>query len=226
MIVDETRSGRFNGLIIASYTSALSIMHHLVPLLAGGAQIVVYNPHIEPLVELADLYSTARRTAFIQLDESDPQREVPSEDFPVDPTFLLTPGVQTGRVRRWQVLPGRTHPLMMSKGGAEGYLFVGTRVIPAEGRITARGRAKRGKAKKPGAELNAEEIDVEGEYLEQDDVEYVSKKIRTEPSDQREVGAEQDAVHGDTMIETKTLYEEGLKEKPGQDIVMKNGVSG
>jgi len=37
---------------------------------------------------------------------------------------------------------------MMSKGGAEGYLFVGTRVIPAEGRITARGRAKRGKSKK------------------------------------------------------------------------------
>lgn len=147
-IVDTTRAGGFNGLIIASYTSTSSIMHHLVPLLAGGAQIVVYNPHIEPLVELADLYSTARRTAFIQLDEDDSMREIPSADFPVDPTLLLTPGVQTGRVRRWQVLPGRTHPLMMSKGGAEGYLFVGTRVIPAEGRITARGRAKRGKSKK------------------------------------------------------------------------------
>jgi tRNA (adenine58-N1)-methyltransferase non-catalytic subunit len=187
-IVNETHAGGFNGLIVASYTTATSIMHHLVPLLAGGAQIVVYNPHIEPLVELADLYSTARRTAFIQLDENDTQREVPSEDFPVDPTLLLTPGVQTGRIRRWQVLSGRTHPLMMSKGGAEGYLFVGTRVIPAEGRITARGRAKRGKAKKPEPDVKVEDVDVVDEELEQDDLERESKKIKAEPSVQMEVG--------------------------------------
>lgn len=146
--VDTTRLGGFDGLVIASYTSAPSILHQLVPLLAGGAQIAVYSPHIEPLVTLADLYSTARRTAFIQMEEDDSMRQVPSADFPVDPTLLLTPTLQTGRVRRWQVLPGRTHPLMMGKGGAEGYLFVGTRVVPAEGRVAARGKAKRGKGKK------------------------------------------------------------------------------
>lgn len=137
-VIDSTRAGGFNGLIIASFTSPASILHHAVPLLAGAAQVVVYSPHIEPLVELADCYSTARRTAFINTPVE--SRNVPSKDFPVDPTLLLSPMLQTARVRRWQVLPGRTHPLMMGRGGAEGYIFVGTRVLPAEGKVEARGK--------------------------------------------------------------------------------------
>jgi hypothetical protein len=35
--------------------------------------------------------------------------------------------------------------LMTSRGGAEGYVFVATRVIPAEGKVEARGRPGRGK---------------------------------------------------------------------------------
>jgi tRNA (adenine-N(1)-)-methyltransferase non-catalytic subunit len=136
-VIDSTRSGGFNGLIIASFTNPVSILHHAVPLLAGAAQVVVYAPHIEPLVQLADCYSTARRTTFINTPVE--TQKVPSNDFPVDPRLLLAPMVQTARVRRWQVLPGRTHPLMMGRGGAEGYVFVGTRVLPAEGRVEARG---------------------------------------------------------------------------------------
>jgi tRNA (adenine-N(1)-)-methyltransferase non-catalytic subunit len=136
-VIDSTRSGGFNGLVIASFTHPVSILHHAVPLLTGAAQVVVYTQHIEPLVELADCYSTARRTAFINMPVEN--RKVPSEGFPVDPTLLLAPMVQTARVRKWQVLPGRTHPLMMSRGGAEGYMFVGTRVLPAEGKVEARG---------------------------------------------------------------------------------------
>lgn len=151
-VVDSTRSGGFDGLIIASHTSTTSILHHLVPLLAGGSQIVVYSPHVEPLTEIADLYSTARRTAFINTPEH--ERRVPSPDFPVDPTLLLSPMVQTARARKWQVLPGRTHPVMTSRGGGEGYLFVATRVVPAEGRVNARGRAPQRKARKKGAEQN------------------------------------------------------------------------
>jgi tRNA (adenine-N(1)-)-methyltransferase non-catalytic subunit len=151
-VIDSTRSGGFNGLIVASFTNPLSILHHAVPLLAGAAQVVVYAPHIEPLVELADCYSTARRTAFINTPVE--SRNVPSEDFPVDPTLLLAPMVQTARVRRWQVLPGRTHPLMMGRGGAEGYVFVGTRVLPAEGKVEARGKV--GKKRKIEVETEGE----------------------------------------------------------------------
>ena len=140
-VVDETRAGGFDGLVVASFTNPVSILHSTVPLLAGGTQVVVYSPHIEPLVELADLYSTARRTAYINTPVE--KRRVPSEDFPLDPTSLLGPMVQTARVRRWQVLPGRTHPLMMGKGGAEGYVFVATRVLRVDGKVEARGRVNK-----------------------------------------------------------------------------------
>ncbi len=172
-VIDETRAGGFNGLILATYTSPSSILRHLVPLLAGGSQVVVYHPHIEPLVELADCYSTARRTVFLNTAEDD--RKVPSQDFPVDPTLLLVPMVQTSRVRKWQVLPGRTHPLMMAKGGPEGYVFVATRVIPAEGRVTARGRASRGKKVRVEGDGGAEEV-----VLGNGEEERFSKRVKLE----------------------------------------------
>ena len=69
--------------------------------------------------------------------------------------------MQSARVREWQVLPGRTHPVMTGKGGAEGYLFTAVRVIPAEGRVEARGKFTRRKAGGRGdVEL---ERDTEGE---------------------------------------------------------------
>ena len=142
-IVDEARAGGFDGLIVASVMSPATILHHAVPLLRGAAQVVVYSPYIEPLAELADYYSTVRRTAF--LTEGPGLTDIPNEDFPVNPTLLLAPTIQTARHRKWQVLPGRTHPLMTARGGAEGFVFTATRVLPAEGRIEARGAYKRRK---------------------------------------------------------------------------------
>ena len=135
-VMDETHAGGFDGLIVASVMEPASILHHLVPLLRGAGQVVVYSPHLEPLAELADLYSTPRKTAYI----GDPV-PIPSEDFPVDPRLLLAPTIHTARAKGWQVLPGRTHPLMTGRGGADGYIFTATRVLPAEGRIEARGKA-------------------------------------------------------------------------------------
>lgn len=142
-IVDETREGGFDGLIIASVMNLTTILHRAVPLLRGGAQVVIYSSTVEPLVELSDYYSTARRTAFItSLPEL---QSLPTDDFPVNPTLLLAPTIQTVRCKSWQVLPGRTHPHMTGRGGSEGYLFTATRVLPAEGKIEARGKFKRRK---------------------------------------------------------------------------------
>ncbi len=142
-IVDETRAGGFDGLIVASVMQPVTVLTHLVPLLKGGAQVVLYTPTLEPLSELADIYSSARRTAFL----SDPlnAEQVPSEDFPIDPTLLLAPTIQTARARSWQVLPERTHPLMTGRGGPDGFIFTATRVLPAEGKVEARGNNKRRK---------------------------------------------------------------------------------
>ncbi|MCJ1382550.1 tRNA (adenine(58)-N(1))-methyltransferase non-catalytic subunit trm6 [Xylographa soralifera] len=142
-VVDQTRAGGFDGLIVASVMDPTAILHNTIALLRGGAQVVVYSPNIEPLAELADYYSTARRTAF----QTDPPSsdDFPDEDFPLNPTLLLNPAIYTARCRNWQVLPGRTHPLMTGRGGAEGYVFTATRVLPAEGKVEARGSYKRRK---------------------------------------------------------------------------------
>ncbi|KAK5088620.1 tRNA (adenine(58)-N(1))-methyltransferase non-catalytic subunit trm6 [Lithohypha guttulata] len=193
-VVDTARAGGFDGLIVATYMDPISVLKHLVPLLRGGAQVVVYSPTIEPLMEVCDVYSTARRTAYLQAmrrrqalsldgtadetketsqkedntgrmevgDEDDKARadetrdtasgqELPVLDdarFPADPTLLLTPALHHSYARQWQVLPGRTHPLMTAKGGAEGgYVLVSTRVIPLQG-VIVQARGKPGRAKK------------------------------------------------------------------------------
>ncbi|TVY14777.1 tRNA (adenine(58)-N(1))-methyltransferase non-catalytic subunit trm6 [Lachnellula arida] len=172
-IVNSTLNGGFDGLAIASSMDPSSILRHTLPLLRGGASISIYSPTIEPLVTLADLYSTSRRTAFIQappasfseLDDEDRGIEWQGdEDFPLNPTLVLNASVQSARVREWQVLPGRTHPMMTGKGGAEGYLFTGVRVLPAKGKVEARGkfgRKKRGD-EKAGAVVKEDMVDEEG----------------------------------------------------------------
>ena len=142
-VVEETRNGGFDGLIIASVMDYTTILRHTIPLLRGAAQVVIYSPTIEPLVELTDLYSSGRRSAFVT-DPPGPD-SMPTEDFPLDPTLLLATTIQTVRCRNWQVLPGRTHPLMTGRGGSEGYIFSATRVLPAQGKIEARGKFKRRK---------------------------------------------------------------------------------
>lgn len=151
-IVDETRCGSFDGLVIASLMSPTSIFRTTIPLLRGGAPVVVYSPTVEPLTELADLYSTSRRTAFISAPPADGDLThwAGNDDFPLNPTLLLGASVQTSKVRHWQVLPGRTHPLMTGRGGAEGYVFTATRVIPAQGKVEARGKYKKRKVVKEG----------------------------------------------------------------------------
>lgn len=175
-VVDETKRGGFDGLVVATSMDVKGVLRELVPLVRGGGKVVVYHQNVEPLVELVDCYSKERRAAFIAKEFGEPgqngkrEREEENgeadeeEDFPVNPTLLLAPGLQTARARQWQVLPERTHPMMTSKGGAEGYLFTATRVIPVEGRVEARGhgtRKKRKTAIETPAETSAAETPVE-----------------------------------------------------------------
>lgn len=151
--IDAARKGNFSGLVTASPLDPISIMRHAVPLLAGGAPIAIYSQSIEPLAELADCYSLARRAAWASnppaalADLSSPEDWPGDEDFPLNPSLVLGASIQTSRVRKWQVLPGRTHPLMSGKGGAEGYVFTAWRVKPAEGKVEARGKLRSRKRK-------------------------------------------------------------------------------
>ncbi|KAI0137134.1 adenine-N(1)--methyltransferase non-catalytic subunit trm6 [Xylariales sp. AK1849] len=155
-VVDTARSGNFSGLVVASTMDPVSVMKHAVPLLAGGAPIAIYCQSIEPITQLIDCYSVARRAAWVSSPPAeavgksaeDLERWEGTEEFPLNPTLVLGASVQTSRVRKWQVLPGRTHPLMMGKGGAEGYIFTAWRVKPAEGKVEARGKGRQAKRRK------------------------------------------------------------------------------
>ncbi|KAH7413497.1 Gcd10p family-domain-containing protein [Cadophora sp. MPI-SDFR-AT-0126] len=184
-IVDSTLAGGFDGLVVASHMDPISILRHTIPLLRGGAQIAIYSPTIESLVKLSDVYSTSRRTAFIQsppesflslppsiTDDSSPNPSLKPQtqdfwpgnaDFPLNPTLLLNTAVQSARIREWQVLPGRTHPVMTGRGGAEGYLFTAVRVIPARGRVEARGKFAKKKVDKEKAVDGKKGADVQVE---------------------------------------------------------------
>lgn len=153
-IVDGTKAGGFSGLAVASTMEPVSILRNALPLLAGGSPVAIYSPTIEPLAQLADCFSIGRRGAWVANPPPEAEGKTlaelehwsGSEEFPINPTLMVGVSVQTSRAKRWQVLPGRTHPMMMGKGGAEGYLFTGWRAIPAEGRISARGKFQKKKA--------------------------------------------------------------------------------
>jgi tRNA (adenine58-N1)-methyltransferase non-catalytic subunit len=152
-VVDSTRAGGFSGLVTASTMDPISILRFAVPLLAPGATIAIYSPCIEPLLKVADCYSTARRSAWANEPPVEAQDKTPAElenwqgteEFPLHPSLLLGTSVQTSCARKWQVLPGRTHPFMTSRGGAQGYVFTAWKTRPATGKVEARGKFKKRK---------------------------------------------------------------------------------
>lgn len=154
-IVDTTRAGGFAGLAVASSMDPISIVRHTIHLLAGGSPIAIYSASIEPLSQLADCYSVSRRAAWVTNPPPEADGKTIEElerwegtpEFPLNPTLLLSVTIQTSRAKRWQVLPGRTHPFMMGRGGADGFVLTAWRAIPVEGKIEARGKFKRTKTK-------------------------------------------------------------------------------
>lgn len=145
-IVDSARAGRFSGLVVASTMDPISVLRPLLPLLASGASVAIYSPHIEPLAKLVDCFSVARRAAFVMRTETvgksaqELERWEGTEEFPVNPTLLVGVTLHTSRAKKWQVLPGRTHPVMTARGGAEGFVFTAWKAKPAEGKVSARGK--------------------------------------------------------------------------------------
>ena len=152
-VIRNTREGGFSGLAVASTMDPVSILRSTLPFLAGGAPVAIYSQFVEPLTALADCFSVQRRAAWVSSPPAEAEGKTAEElvswegtpEFPINPTLLLGASIQTSRARRWQVLPGRTHPFMTGKGGAEGYIFTGWKAVPVEGKITARGKFKKRK---------------------------------------------------------------------------------
>jgi len=121
--------------VSAGLPETTGALHYLVPEVEGANKDVVditslLTPHLLPdLITLPAPDPSAK-----------PNAPAPPSVKELDPTILLAPTIHSTTIRKYQVLPGRTHPVMTSRGGAEGYVFVATRVVPVEGKVEAMGK--------------------------------------------------------------------------------------
>ncbi|KIO22383.1 hypothetical protein M407DRAFT_216590 [Tulasnella calospora MUT 4182] len=98
---DEFWAGEWNALVVASEYEPFSIIERVEPYLAGSGSIVVHSPYLQTLT---DVHQKLR----------------------AKPQFL-GPAVTEAWLRQYQVLPGRTHP-MMNMSGSGGYLLSAMKV--------------------------------------------------------------------------------------------------
>ncbi|KAK9456651.1 Gcd10p family-domain-containing protein [Dipodascopsis uninucleata] len=104
-IIEQLRDGIYDGLILATTFETEPLLEKLIPCLEGSRQIVLYNNCKEPLISASHKMMADLR--------------------------VLAPTIMETRARKYQVFPGRTHPLMTMKSGG-GYLLFGTRVLPSK----------------------------------------------------------------------------------------------
>ncbi|CAO3667126.1 unnamed protein product [Umbelopsis ramanniana] len=88
--------GGFDGLIVASQYLPMSILDRLLPFVAGARPVVIYNINKEVLIDAFLHMRSSNEYVGVQMTES--------------------------WLRRYQVLPGRTHPEMTTSAGG-GYIL-------------------------------------------------------------------------------------------------------
>lgn len=122
-------------LVVASQFDPFSILQKLLPYLAGSANIVVHSPYVQ--VGWSRSRTTRPLTSPPQIvtDLQNQLRELPQ---------YLGPAVTEMWLRRYQVLPGRTHP-MMNMSGSGGFILHTIRMyaplrtlVPPHSRVSSR----------------------------------------------------------------------------------------
>ncbi|KAF8314352.1 Gcd10p-domain-containing protein [Cantharellus anzutake] len=108
---EDLFSGEWDALLISSNHEPHSIIEKLAPYLAGSSSIIVHSPYVHVLTE-----------AQVKL-RADPQ--------------YLGSSITEGWLRRYQILPGRTHPTMQTSGSG-GYLLQTIKVYVRSSRGTPR----------------------------------------------------------------------------------------
>lgn len=129
--IDIVTKGNFDGFVCLSTLELPTILPHVLPLIGGSRPIVIYSQYKELVLEAQHFLTEDRR--------------------------VLAPSIFESRVRHYQTIPGRMHPMMTSIGYG-GYVLWGTRVFPKDD-ITAVGRGitKRQKVEKKTEENKIEE---------------------------------------------------------------------
>ncbi|KAH3664222.1 hypothetical protein OGAPHI_004573 [Ogataea philodendri] len=115
--VDMVTRNELDALVSMSTLNPSTLIPRVLERLAGSRPVVAYHQYKEMLIELDHILQKDKRVIMTSIAET--------------------------KVRRFQTVPGKMHPLMTSRAGG-GYVFVGLRVLPAEG-VQAVGRGKKRK---------------------------------------------------------------------------------
>ncbi|KAL5534101.1 hypothetical protein ACEPAG_562 [Sanghuangporus baumii] len=132
---DELFAGEFDALLVASDYEPFSIVEKLCRYLAGSASIVIHSPFIQVLAEVQ-------------------ARMKPLPEY-------LSPSITEGWLRQYQVLPGRTHPVMTTPGSG-GYVLHTTRIYDdpnANAVVYTRSKGKKRKRDSLTPALSLEEVE-------------------------------------------------------------------
>ncbi|KAJ1954743.1 tRNA (adenine(58)-N(1))-methyltransferase non-catalytic subunit trm6 [Linderina pennispora] len=103
--LETLRAGEFDALVISTNYNVMSVIKRLLPYVGGSRMVVVYSQSEETLIEAFDWMRHSPEFLNVQMTES--------------------------WLREYQVLPNRTHPLMMTSGGG-GFLLSAIHVLPED----------------------------------------------------------------------------------------------
>ncbi|KAK6460082.1 Gcd10p family-domain-containing protein [Scheffersomyces coipomensis] len=131
-VIEVAKKGNFDALICVSTLHLPTLLPEILPKIGGSRPIVVYSQFKELLLDTQHCMMSDKR--------------------------VLAPSIIETRVRKYQTIPGRLHPLMTSRGYG-GYILWGTRVIPQESGITAVGRGITKKRKENPESTPTQEAD-------------------------------------------------------------------
>ncbi|CAK9437177.1 uncharacterized protein LODBEIA_P15680 [Lodderomyces beijingensis] len=127
-VIDLVEKANFDGFISVSTLYMPDVLEYVLPKIGGSKPIVIYNQFKEPLAEV-------------------------QENFTKDGRILASSIFET-RVRPFQTIPGRIHPVMTMRSGG-GYVLWGTRVIPNESVIAVGKGIKRKREESVESDLDA-----------------------------------------------------------------------
>lgn len=149
--IDAFCAGNFDAVITVSALYLPSLLPYMIPALGGLRPLVTYSAYKELLLETQHALSSDKR--------------------------ILAPLIFETRVRPYQTIPGRMHPVMTMRGFG-GYVLAGTRVFPKEG-INAVGKGNGRKKSASPAATPTETPEPEKEMTE------IEEKIEVEGEDEK-----------------------------------------
>ncbi|EST08001.2 Eukaryotic initiation factor 3, gamma subunit [Kalmanozyma brasiliensis GHG001] len=130
-------AGDFDAVLIACHYDPMSILRRLKPHLGGSASVVVHSPYLQPLAEASA--KMRQDEEFINISVTEPW------------------------LRKYQVLPGRTHPEMTTSSTA-GFILHALRVFGEKQALEMR---KEYLAKLEQEESESDKLEVQGEEKEE-----------------------------------------------------------